>query len=70
MNEDATMNENAGKYNGMDRYECRRALIEDLKKEDLLIKTEKITHNVGHSERTGVEVEPYLSKQYLIRFHK
>ncbi len=67
MNEDATMNENAGKYNGMDRYECRRALIEDLKKEDLLIKTEKITHNVGHSERTGVEVEPYLSKQWFVK---
>lgn len=66
MNEDATMNENAGKYNGMDRYECRQALIKDLKEADLLIKIEKMTHNVGHSERTGVMVEPYLSKQWFV----
>ena len=66
MNEDATMNENAGKYNGMDRFECRQALIEDLKERDLLIKIEPITHSVGHSERTGVMVEPYLSKQWFV----
>ena len=66
MNEDATMNENAGKYVGMDRYECREALLKDLKEADLLIKIEKMTHNVGHSERTGVMVEPYLSKQWFV----
>ncbi len=66
MNEDATMNENAGKYVGMDRYECREALLKDLKDADLLIKVEAMTHNVGHSERTGVMVEPYLSKQWFV----
>lgn len=66
MNEDATMNENAGKYAGMDRYECREALLKDLKEQDLLIKVEAMTHNVGHSERTGVMVEPYLSKQWFV----
>jgi len=66
MNEDATMNENAGKYQGMDRYECRKALLKDLKEADLLIKIEAMTHNVGHSERTGVMVEPYLSKQWFV----
>ena len=66
MNEDATMNENAGKYEGMDRFECREALIKDLKETNLLIKIEEITHSVGHSERTGVMVEPYLSKQWFV----
>lgn len=66
MNEDATMNSNAGKYAGMDRFECRDALIRDLKEEGLLIKIEEMTHSVGHSERTGVMVEPYLSKQWFV----
>lgn len=66
MNEDATMNENAGKYAGMDRFKCREALLKDLKEQDLLIKVEAMTHNVGHSERTGVMVEPYLSKQWFV----
>ena len=70
MNEDATMNENAGIYNGMDRFECRDKLLEDLKEQDLLIKIEKITHNVGHSERTGVMIEPYLSKQWFVDMKK
>ena len=67
MNEDATMNENAGKYKGLTREECRDELIEDLKKEGYLISIEKITHSVGHSERTGVMVEPYLSKQWFVK---
>ena len=66
MNPDATMNENAGKYEGMTREEARDALIKDLKDKDLLIKIEEITHSVGHSERTGVMVEPYLSKQWFV----
>lgn len=66
MNADATMNEAAGKYVGMDRFDCREALLEDLKEADLLIKIEEMTHNVGHSERTGVMVEPYLSKQWFV----
>ena len=67
INPDATMNEKAGKYKGMDRFECREELIKDLKAQDLLIKIEEITHNVGHSERTGVMVEPYLSKQWFVK---
>ena len=67
MNPDATMNEQAGKYNGMTREECRETLIEDLKKAELLISIEEITHNVGHSERSGVMVEPYLSKQWFVK---
>ena len=70
MNEDATMNENAGIYNGLDRFECRKQLLKDLKDQDLLISIEKITHNVGHSERTGVMVEPYLSKQWFVDMKK
>ena len=67
MNPDATMNENAGKYVGMTREECREALIKDLKDKDLLIKIEEMTHSVGHSERTDVAIEPYLSKQWFVR---
>ena len=67
LNPDGTMNENASIYNGLDRFECRKKLIEDLKKEDLLIEIEPITHSVGHSERTGVMVEPYLSKQWFVK---
>ena len=67
MNEDATMNENAGKYCGLTREECREQLLVDLKEEGLLLSIEKMTHNVGHSERTGVMVEPYLSKQWFVK---
>ena len=66
MNEDATMNEHALKYNGMTREECRSELLKDLEKEDLLISVEKMTHSVGHSERTHAVVEPYLSKQWFV----
>ena len=67
MNPDATMNKNAGIYEGMTREECREALIKDLKENDLLIKIEEMTHSVGHSERTDVVVEPYLSKQWFVK---
>ena len=67
MNPDATMNENAGVYKGLDRFTCREKLINDLKEKDILIKIEKMTHNVGHSERTNVMVEPYLSKQWFVK---
>ena len=67
MNPNATMNENAGKYVGMDRFECRKTLLEDLKNENLLIKIEEITHNVGHSDRTDAMIEPYLSKQWFVK---
>ncbi len=67
MNPDATMNENALKYEGMTREECREALLKDLESEGLLIRIEPMVHSVGHSERTGVMVEPYLSKQWFVR---
>ena len=67
INPDGTMNENAGKYNGLDRFACRKELVKDLKEQDLLISVEEITHNVGHSERTDVMVEPYLSKQWFVK---
>lgn len=67
MNPNATMNELCGKYAGMNRFECRKALVEELKEKDLLIEIEEITHNVGHSERTDTMVEPYLSKQWFVK---
>ena len=67
MNEDGTMNENAGKYQGMDRFECRKQIVEDLKEQGFLIKIEEHVHSVGHSERTGAVVEPYLSKQWFVK---
>ena len=67
MNLDATMNENAFKYEGMDRYECREALVRDLKDADLLIKIEEMVHSVGHSERSDAVVEPCLSKQWFVK---
>jgi valyl-tRNA synthetase len=67
MNEDGTMNENAGKYQGIDRFECRKQIVEDLKQQGYLIKIEEHTHSVGHSERSGAIVEPYLSKQWFVK---
>lgn len=67
INPDGTMNENALVYNGLDRFLCRKKLVEDLKNDGLLISIEEITHSVGHSERTGVMVEPYLSKQWFVK---
>ena len=67
MNPDGTMNELAGKYNGMDRFDCREQLVDDLEASGILISVEPIVHSVGHSERTGVMVEPYLSKQWFVK---
>ena len=67
MNDDGTMNEMAGKYVGQDRFECRKNLINDLTEANLFIKKETMIHSVGHSERTGVVVEPRLSKQWFVK---
>lgn len=67
MNEDGTMNQMAGKYKDMDRFACRKALIDDLKAIDLVEKIEDYTNNVGYSERTGVVVEPRLSEQWFVK---
>lgn len=67
MNEDGTMNELAGKYDGMDRFKARKAIVKELEELGHLIKIEKMVHSVGHSERTGVVVEPRLSTQWFVK---
>ncbi|PHD20718.1 valine--tRNA ligase [Bacillus wiedmannii] len=67
MNEDGSMNEKAGKYNGMDRFECRKALVKDLQEAGVLVEIEPHMHSVGHSERSGAVVEPYLSTQWFVK---
>ena len=68
MNDDATMNENVPKkYQGMTREECREACLEDLKEQGLLLEIEPLVHEVGHSERTGVMVEPMVKKQWFVK---
>jgi len=67
MNDDGTMNELAGEFNGMDRFEARKAVIKKLEEIGALVKIEKMTHSVGHSERTGVMVEPRLSTQWFVK---
>ncbi|WP_281958248.1 valine--tRNA ligase [Enterococcus cecorum] len=67
MNEDGTMNELAGKYAGMDRFEARKAIVKELEELGRLVKIEKMVHSVGHSERTGVVVEPRLSTQWFVK---
>ena len=67
MNADASMNEKCGKYQGLDRYECRKKLLEDIKAKGLFVKQEEIVHNVGHSERSDTVVEPMLSKQWFVK---
>ncbi|WP_374723184.1 valine--tRNA ligase [Peribacillus tepidiphilus] len=67
MNEDGTMNEKAGKYQGMDRFECRKQIVKDLQEQGVLFKIEEHIHSVGHSERSGAVVEPYLSTQWFVK---
>lgn len=67
MDESGVMNENAGKYQGMDRFECRKQIVKDLQKEGVLFKIEDHVHSVGHSERSGAVVEPYLSTQWFVK---
>lgn len=66
MDEGGKMNENAGKYEGLDRFECRKQLVKDLEADGILVKIEPHTHSVGHSERSGAVIEPYLSKQWFV----
>ncbi len=66
MNEDGSMNDKAGKYEGMDRFECRKQIVKDLQEMDVLFEIEDHLHSVGHSERSGAVVEPYLSTQWFV----
>ena len=67
MNDDATMNEKAGKYCGLDRFAARKAIVADLQEQGYMLEIEPITHSVGHSERTGVQVESRLSTQWFVK---
>ncbi len=70
MDESAHMNENAGIYKGLDRYEAREKIVKDLEEKGLLEKVEEHIHNVGHSQRSGAVVEPYLSIQWFVNTRK
>lgn len=70
MNADGTMNELTGEFNGMDRFEAREAIIKKLDELGNLVKVEKMMHSVGHSERTGVMVEPRLSTQWFVKMEE
>ncbi len=67
MNDDGTMNERCGKYAGMDRYECRKAILKDLEEQGYLVKTEEHVHNVGHCYRCHTTVETMTSEQWFVR---
>ena len=67
MNDDGTMNENAGKYVGLDRYECRKQLEKDLEEQGYLLKKEPHAHNVGHCYRCHSTVEPIVSRQWFVK---
>ena len=70
MNDDATMNENAGKYAGMDRYACREALVKDLEQEGLLARIQDHEHAVGTHERCGTTVEPMAKQQWFVKMEE
>ncbi|MEA4816029.1 MAG: valine--tRNA ligase [Lachnospiraceae bacterium] len=68
--DDGTMNENAGKYQGLDRYEARKLIVRELEDEGLLVKIEKITHAVGIHERCGTVVEPLIKLQWFVKMEE
>lgn len=67
MDEDGKMNEEAGPYQGIDRFVCRKQIVKDLQEQGIMFKIEEHMHNVGHSERSGAVVEPYLSTQWFVK---
>ena len=70
MNDDGTINENGGKYCGLDRYEARKQIVEELEKEGLLVKVEDITHAVGVHERCNEVVEPLIKMQWFVKMEE
>ena len=70
LNDDATINENGGKYAGMDRYEARRVMVEELKEQGLLVKIEDHVHNVGTHDRCGTTVEPMIKQQWFVKMEE
>ncbi len=67
LNPDVTMNENAGKYVGLDRFQCRQAILADLEKDGLLVKVEPYAHSVGHCHRCQTIIEPIVSQQWFVK---
>ena len=67
MNDDATINENGGKYAGMDRYEARKAIVEELDRLGLLVRIEDYNHNVGTHDRCKTTVEPLIKQQWFVK---
>lgn len=67
INPDGTLNEYAGEFNGMDRYDVRKKIVEKLKEQDLILKIEDYTHNIGFSQRGGEAIEPFLSDQWFVK---
>lgn len=70
MDDDANMNKLAGEYAGLDRFDARKKIVADLKEQGFLVKVDEHTHSVGHSERTGVMVEPRLSTQWFVKMEE
>ncbi|WP_317966485.1 valine--tRNA ligase [Paenibacillus sp. CCS19] len=66
MDESGKMNEHAGPYQGLDRADCRKAIVKDMQEQGICIRIEEHVHQVGHSERSGAVVEPYLSTQWFV----
>ncbi|MCM1144883.1 MAG: valine--tRNA ligase, partial [Lachnoclostridium sp.] len=67
MNDDATINANGGKYEGLDRYEARKQIVGELEKEGLLVRIEDYTHNVGTHDRCKTTIEPLIKKQWFVK---
>ncbi len=67
LNDDATINENGGKYAGLDRYEARKRIVEELEQEGLLVRIEDYSHNVGTHDRCGTTIEPMIKKQWFVK---
>ncbi len=70
IGEDGKMNENAGKYAGMDRYDARKAIVDELKKLGNLVKIEDYSHNVGHCDRCKTVIEPLISSQWFVKMEE
>ena len=70
LNDDATINKNGGKYEGMDRYEARKAIVADLEEQGYLVKIKEHEHNVGTHDRCGTTVEPMIKPQWFVKMEE
>ena len=67
MNDDATINENGGRYEGMERYEARKAIVKDLEEQGYLVKIKEHEHNVGTHDRCKATIEPMVKPQWFVK---